>query len=253
MRRIIVLNSKGGCGKTTVATNLASCYAAKGYSTVLFDYDPQASSYQWLQRRAEDKPPIHGVSAAENGGMSQGLRTTRSWHMRLPPNTQCVVLDTPAGARISYFAPQIQESDAILLPVLASPIDIQASAAFIQDLLLVGKLRKYKTRLGIVANRLRSNTNALASLERFLNTLEIPVVARLRDAQRYISAAEQGLGVHELGGKGAYVDSLVWDATLDWIEQKEINSLAHTFTARLRSNKLNEEKTNPSCPEHSRQ
>ena len=140
MRRVIVLNSKGGCGKTTVATNLASYYAAKGFKTVLFDYDPQASSCYWLKRRAEDKPAIHGVAAADNGPMT----VTRSWHMRLPPDTQRIVLDTPAGARISDFAPHIQAADAVLLPVLASSIDIHASAAFIKDLLIVGKLRNTK-------------------------------------------------------------------------------------------------------------
>ena len=44
MRHIMVMNAKGGCGKSTLATNLASYYADAGYGVSLADYDPQRSS-----------------------------------------------------------------------------------------------------------------------------------------------------------------------------------------------------------------
>ncbi|HHH42709.1 MAG TPA: ParA family protein, partial [Gammaproteobacteria bacterium] len=52
MLRIAVMNTKGGCGKTTVATNLASYCASRGCGTVLRDYDRQASSTRWLRARS---------------------------------------------------------------------------------------------------------------------------------------------------------------------------------------------------------
>ncbi|MGD8407575.1 MAG: AAA family ATPase, partial [Thiohalophilus sp.] len=93
MQRILVLNSKGGCGKTTIASNLASLYACYGFSTALMDYDPQGSSMRWHSQRPKDKPAIHGVRAWQrpNGGQ------TMAWQLRLPPETERVILDAPAG------------------------------------------------------------------------------------------------------------------------------------------------------------
>ncbi|MFQ5636069.1 MAG: AAA family ATPase, partial [Gammaproteobacteria bacterium] len=67
MRHIMVLNSKGGCGKSTIATNLASYYAAEGKKVALVDYDPQASSMDWLERRPDNRPPISGVAGFRDG------------------------------------------------------------------------------------------------------------------------------------------------------------------------------------------
>lgn len=229
MRRIIVINAKGGCGKTTVAVNLASRYAVHGYATALFDYDPLAAAHFWLRERNPAAPRIFMVAAADS---ANGI--TRAWQMRVPPETQRIVIDTPANIRISEILDQLRMADAVLVPVLPSPLDIQTTADFIRDLLLIGKLRQHRTRIGIVANRLRRKTHSLAMLERFLAALDIPVVARLPDSQRYLHAAEQGLGIHELTGRGAYGDRVAWDDVVDWLERRDTDSLAHAFTERLR-------------------
>ena len=56
MRHIMVLNAKGGCGKSTLATNIASWYATEGASVALADFDPQRSALDWLDRRPADRP-----------------------------------------------------------------------------------------------------------------------------------------------------------------------------------------------------
>jgi len=216
MLRIVVINSKGGCGKTTISTNLASFYASSGSNTALFDYDPQGSSMRWLRSRSSEEAGIYGVTAHQSATRS----TTMSWHMRLPPETERLIIDTPPGLKGVALIDQIKGADCILIPVLPSPIDIFATADFIRDLLLEAKIRQTRTRIGIIANRVKKNTLAFHALERFLRTLSIPVVARLRDSQNYVKASEEGLGIHELKNKPVYVDKMHWRGLSDWIEQR---------------------------------
>jgi chromosome partitioning protein len=212
--KITIMNTKGGCGKTTVATNLASYCASRGYGTALFDYDRQASSMRWLRARPSYLPPIHGVAAYE----LPRVGITRTWQMRVPPDTRYSITDTPAGYALVDIEDRVAETDVILIPVLPSTIDIHSTADFIRDLLLVGKARAHNTRLAIVTNRTRIRTRAVEKLERFLNKLEIPVIARIRDTQHYVSSFEQGLGVHELNERDAQKDREAWTELLDWLD-----------------------------------
>lgn len=214
MLKISVMNTKGGCGKTTIATNLASYCASRGYGTALFDYDKQASSTRWLKERPSNRPPIHGVAAYE----PPRAGITRAWQMKVPPDTRYVITDTPAGYIQVDIEDRVAEADVILIPVLPSSIDIHSTANFIRDLLLIGKARTHNTRLAIITNRTRIRTRAVEKLERFLNKLDIPVIARIRDTQHYISAAEQGVGIHELKDRDAQKDRETWAELLDWLD-----------------------------------
>jgi len=215
MRRILITNAKGGCGKSTLATNLASVYASKGYHTALFDHDEQHSSMRWLrQRETTDCPMIHGVDASRN----RVQNVTRTWQLRVPNNTERLIIDTPAGLKGDELIKQLHGVDDIIIPVLPSPIDIQATADFIRDLLLIGKVRNRHIRLGIVANRVRINTLSFRALERFLKSLDIPVIAKLRDTQNYMRAAEQGRGIHEIQSSSKKLDLPQWDILTDWLE-----------------------------------
>jgi chromosome partitioning protein len=209
------MNTKGGCGKTTVATNLASYCASQGYATALFDYDRQASATRWLKQRTTGRAPIHGVAAFEPP--REGV--TRTWQMRVPDNTRYIITDTPAGYALVDVEDRVAEADVILIPVLPSFIDIHSTADFIRDLLLVGKARAHNTRLAIVTNRTRIRTKAVDKLERFLQNLDIPVIARIRDTQHYVTAAEQGVGIHELGERDAVKDIESWAALLGWLDE----------------------------------
>ena len=69
IRRILVVNGKGGCGKTTIATNLAVADACQGTKVALLDNDPQASSTHWASLRDQDLPPIEVVAKHERPSM----------------------------------------------------------------------------------------------------------------------------------------------------------------------------------------
>src|SRR5690606_9082847 len=74
-RRFVVLiaNAKGGCGKTTIATNLASYYAGRGQPTSLLDLDPQQSSGWWLKQRPADLPPVQPLVLPNYSSLSSTL------------------------------------------------------------------------------------------------------------------------------------------------------------------------------------
>jgi chromosome partitioning protein len=213
MHRVLIFNSKGGCGKSTLATNLAGYYAHKGCNTALLDYDPQGSSMKWLCQRPKDKPSIHGISAFKN---RQEL--TRTFQLRIPSQADYVIIDAPAGVSGFRLADYVQRVDTIVVPVLPSPIDIHATADFIRDLLLVGKARQCGTNIAVVANRVKEKTRVYKELRKFLMTLELPFVATLRDSQDYIRAAERGLSIHELVKPRATVSCDQWRPLLSWLE-----------------------------------
>jgi len=216
MQRILVLNPKGGSGKTTVATNLASYFASQGDHPLLTDNDPQGSSTRWLKKRKPEQAFIHGIAAFERNS-----RMTRAWQMRIPADAAHVVVDTPAAILAQDMPEMTRGADAIIIPVLPSDIDIHAFSKCIADLLLIAKVRRDENRIGVVANRVKRNTLIYQSLMRFLDTLRIPVVATLRDSQNYVRAAEQGVGLHEMKRTLVEQDLGDWEPLLGWLRAKE--------------------------------
>jgi len=214
-RRIVVLNTKGGSGKTTIATNLAAFYAASGRRVALMDLDPQGSSMRWLSQRPSDAPPIHGIV-----GYEKRLNVTRAFALRSPPGTEHVIVDTPAALPVAQMPETVRDANAIIVPVLPSDIDIHAASRCIADLLLVAKVHRSERRLVIVANRARRYTKAFQSLMRFLQSLRIPVAAVLRDSQAYIRSAETGLGLHEMKGALLQEDLDSWKPLVEWLERR---------------------------------
>jgi chromosome partitioning protein len=226
-KRIVVLNPKGGSGKTTVATNLAAYYASAGFSTVLTDHDPQASSTRWLRKRSASLPPIHGIPAYD-----KNPRVTRSFMLRLPPGTERVVIDTPAAVSAQDMPELVRDADAILVPVLPSDIDIHACSKCISDLLLIAKVRRSQDRIAVIANRTRRNTVVLTTLLRFLGTLKIPVVTTLRDSHNYLRAAEHGNGLHEMKNYLVRDDLETWRPLIEWVEARgEDHAVAETSSS----------------------
>ena len=99
--------------------------------------------------------------------------------MHVPAGTQQLIIDAPAGASGLVLQEMLSRSHCILIPVAPSAIDIHATANFIRDLLLTGKIRANNIRLGVVANRVRKSNPVYQPLERFLNALNLPLLARL--------------------------------------------------------------------------
>lgn len=212
MQRIVVFNPKGGSGKTTIATNLAARFAAAGQYPALMDMDPQGSSTRWIKKRAEELPPIHGIAAFEHTAT-----VTRSFAHRIPSECDVVIVDTPAAIYAQEMPEITRGADAVLVPVMPSEIDIHAAAKCIADLLLVCKISRSQGRLGVIANRVRSNTLMSQSLMRFLNSLDIPLVATFRDTQNYVRSAQIGAGIYEMPTWQVRRDLEDWLALDEWL------------------------------------
>ncbi|NKB75594.1 MAG: AAA family ATPase [Gammaproteobacteria bacterium] len=205
MKKILIVNPKGGCGKTTIAANLASYYALWDVPVALIDYDPQHSSLEWLDQRPADLNQIMAVNGAK-GRVNFNLDVER------------IVIDAPARTTDIQTQRLFEKADVVLVPVLPSAIDIRAIGHFVGQLMLGGMLKT--ARIGLVANRVKENTIVFHNLERFLKTLDIPLVTHLRDSQNYIRASEGGFGIFEMSPYQVDKDIEQWRSLIEWIEEK---------------------------------
>lgn len=221
----LVINPKGGSGKTTVATNLASYFAADGIATAVMDYDPQGSTLNWLRVRPPHVRKIHGANAAPQ---KSGLR---SIGMHVPAETRQLIIDAPAGASGLGLQEMLSRAHCILIPVAPSAIDIHATANFIRDLLLMGKIRANNIPLGVVANRVRKSNPVYQPLERFLNSLNLPLLARLSDSEVYLSAAEMGVGVFEMDFAVSASERQQFQPIVEWVERLPVAPAARSVAA----------------------
>ena len=169
MKKIVIINSKGGSGKTTLAINLAATLAAGGGKPALLDLDPQGSSTRWLGQRPTDRPIITGIE-----GFRNSAGATRSFQLTPPHDCTTLIIDSPAGLDRRGLEAATRGADAILMPVMSSDIDIHAATHCIADLLLGEKSGSKPRRIGIVANRVKTNTRGSKRLENFLKNFDIP-------------------------------------------------------------------------------
>lgn len=216
MQKILVLNPKGGSGKTTIATNLASYFAVEGHRPTLMDMDAQGSSTHWLSKRVKDQPLIHGIA-----GFERTLGVTRSFATRLPLDTQRLIVDTPAAVEPQRLPDLTRNATAVLVPVLPSDIDIHAAAKCISNLLLIAKIGREEHRIAVIANRVKKQTLVYKSLMKFLENLQIPVIATLRDSQAYIRSAEIGAGIFEMKPTLVREDLEQWLPLVGWLAQRK--------------------------------
>ncbi len=190
MRRILVLNPKGGCGKSTLATNIAAYFATMGKRVALADLDPQQSSADWLARRPESAPEIK-------------LADIREGKLVAPRQTELVIIDSPAGLHGKKLVNFVRSSETMIMPLMPSIMDISAAERFIEELYSLRELIKRKIKVATVANRVREDTLSATKLDDYLNSMKLPggkklpFITMLRNSQNYVRAAELGLGIYE--------------------------------------------------------
>ena len=216
-RRILIINGKGGCGKTTVATNLAVAYAVEGRRVVLADGDAQGSSAYWAAQRPSRLPAISMIHAHECCGGPSPL------HELAPRTTERLIVDGHTGGDERELQALIRQADVILVPIQPSSIDIRVGSRFIAQILTHRRFRATPRPLGVLANRVQPNADAHVQLKHFLGCLGHPVVATFRDSPVYSEAIEMGKGVVDmLDSRAARKETPAWRNLTAWIDAQAV-------------------------------
>ena len=208
MLKVLVASSKGGAGKTTIATNLAAYYAVDGKNTVLVDADRQGSSQRWAEKRAGMPNAVLGLS---------GLR--RDWPKHVPEDAERVVIDSPAGIRSGEVGEYLDEVDAVIVPILPSAIDLEAAEPFLAELAHLSPIKRGKVPVALVANRLKPWTNASQQAIDAIKRFPFPIVAELRDTQGYVLASELGKSIFDYNSEVVRSHQDDWSKLLRWLKK----------------------------------
>ena len=208
MFRILVASAKGGVGKTTISTTLAGHYALKGKRTVLVDADPQGSSQIWCGKRNASGDQVLAVDG-----------TQRHWKRRIPDKAQRVVIDAPAGAMPDDLAEFLEFADALVVPILASVLDMEATVRFLNPLAEVPRVAAGKLPVGLVANRLKPWTHASQQVVEQLSQWPCELVAQLRDTQAYVLLAGLGKCIFDYHSENVREHQRDWEPLLHWLKR----------------------------------
>ncbi|HUU73868.1 MAG TPA: ParA family protein [Burkholderiales bacterium] len=206
MKSILVINPKGGSGKTTLATNLAGGLARFGGQDVkLWDLDRQHSALEWLSLRPSDRPRVSPLVAKAG---EQG---------RSPSGTGWLVLDAPAGIHGKMLQRALKIAHKVIVPIQPSVFDMAASGDFLRELLENKALSKRQSRIGIVGMRVDPRTRAASTLGAFLQQFDLEILTWLRDTQVYANAAFNGLSIFDLPESVSGRDTGQWQPILEWV------------------------------------
>ena len=208
MLTTLVASSKGGCGKSTLVTQLASHWAQAGQHTAIIDGDRQGSSFRWATMRPDNVP---GVLALEGGRRSL---------QKLPPDTGQLLIDTAAGSRERDLEPYLELANVLLVPVLPSSFDLHATLAFTEELRAINRIHRGKLPVALVANRLKPWTHASQdALTQLAEQSPFPIVAQLRDSQAYVLLAALGKGIFDYHSEQVRNHQQDWKPLLRWIKR----------------------------------
>lgn len=208
MLKVLIASCKGGCGKTTLATHLAAYYAVEGRNTVLVDCDRLASSRRWCERRAGLASAVLPIDG-----------TRRNWRERIPSGAERVIIDTPAGASASDIDELLDYVDAVLIPILPSPFDLDACRPFVESVAGLSRIRRGKVAAGLVGNRLRPWTQSSQLALEEMRQFALPVIAQLRDTQGYVVATGLGKSLFDYHSEAVRSHQDDWKPLLRWLKK----------------------------------
>lgn len=169
-RRLSVISSKGGAGKTTVAMLLGGEYALRGWSVLLIDSDNRQNLTEWWKLSADkDNLPanIDLVTAPTRRGVEQALAAARH---------DVILMDTP-GVDSVIANTIIGNSDVVISPVQANQDEIRAVGQAAENTADIADEQRRAIPHAIVVTRIALTARSLEAY-RFIR----PFVAALLEA-----------------------------------------------------------------------
>jgi chromosome partitioning protein len=207
MKVVVVANPKGGAGKSTLSTNIAGYFASQGHHVMLGDADTQQSSKLWLTQRPEVLPKI------STWEYEADLVLTA----KPPQGTTHVVIDTPGGISGWRLKEVILRADKVIVPVMPSLFDMQATQNFLLQLVHITQGSPIDVR--VIGNRVDSRTISASNLRKFVESLDVQVLSYLRDTQYYLHMAAHGLSLFDLTPSKVAKDLEQWQPICQWLDQ----------------------------------
>ena len=202
----VLMNPKGGVGKSTLATNLAGYYASRGHAVMLGDVDRQQSAREWLKLRPAQCAPI----------LSWDIERGKA--AKPPRDATHMVLDTPAGISEKLLEQVIAPAHRVIVPLQASMLDILATRHFLAALAEDRAVRKSDALIGVVGMRVDTRTRSFDELQRFLDGLGLPVLGYIRNTQNYVQLAARGLTLFDIAPGRVQQDLDQWAPIIKWLE-----------------------------------
>lgn len=183
MAKIVsILNSKGGCGKSTLATNVARSIQLSGSNVIIVDSDPQGTARDW--RRVNEDDNLVGVVGIDRPTLEKDIPV-------ISHAFDYVVIDGAAKLQDMLIS-ALKVSDVVLMPIQPSAADIWACSGLV-ELIKARREVAGKPKGAFIVSRQIVGTNLAADIGEALKDFDLPVF-KARTSQRVIYAEALSLG-----------------------------------------------------------
>lgn len=184
-----VSNLKGGVGKTTIAQNLAVCFAHMGFKTCIVDTDTNSNSLSWSAAREEELPSITVVGSTEPKAIGKMVRDMHK-------DYEVIVIDgTPSLSEMTTRI--ILASDMLLIPLLPSAHDLRAMALFFERYEQAKEVKE-DIPAYFILNQYNANINVHRGMKEAAENFGLEVLkSAINKRAAYVETALEGKGVFE--------------------------------------------------------
>ena len=205
--KIGVINSKGGCGKTTIAINLSVAISNQSIKTVLIDADPNQGALFWFKKRNKNN-------------LSNYLKATSLNKLKKIEDFECSIYDCPANMKDKKIKDIISQCNYLIIPIQASIFDQTATKLFLELIKKLKRIRKGKTDLVFVINRYKKRSQIFKKLDTFLLSNKIKPLCKFSDRAAYQLLSADGKSIFDVNHKSIYDLKNEWINLLDFLRAK---------------------------------